>query len=79
MIEVFKTNITKQKQAKQVIGKLKKAFPDYKINFDPEDCDNIVRVENPKGAIDNNLVIELVSAVGFYMEPLLDELSVVDK
>ncbi|MBP0904254.1 hypothetical protein ACFSKN_16285 [Mariniflexile gromovii] len=79
MVEVFKTNITKQKQAKQVLEKLKKAFPDYKINFDLEDCDNILRVENPKGTINNTRVIELVSDIGLYIETLLDELSIVDK
>lgn len=76
MIEVFKTNITKQKQSKTVIKRLHQKLPDLKINFDLEDCDNILRVENPSGKIDNKLIFELVSNIGFYIEPLLDEIII---
>ncbi|MFG6687110.1 hypothetical protein ACGK9U_11035 [Mariniflexile sp. HNIBRBA6329] len=72
MVEVFKTNISKQKQSNQIIVKLNQTFPKYKINFDLEDCDNILRVENTIGEIDNKVIIELITEDGFYIEPLKD-------
>jgi hypothetical protein len=75
MVEVFKTNITEQKKAKQIIEKLQQKFSDYKINFDLEDCDNILRVENTTGQIDHEVLVQIISDDGFYIEPLKDELS----
>lgn len=72
MVEVFKTNISKQKQSKQIIVKLNQMFPKYKINFDLEDCDNILRVENTVGKIDYEVVIQLITEDGFYIETLRD-------
>lgn len=45
MVEVFKTNVRQQRQAKLLLGILQKHFPLFKINFDLEDCDKILRVE----------------------------------
>jgi len=45
MIEIFKTNVQNIKDAYLIVGLLLKRFPDYKINFDLEDCDNILRVD----------------------------------
>lgn len=73
MVEVFKTNITKQKQSKQILEKLNQSFPKYNIDFDLEDCDNILRVENPIGEVHNDHVIQLISDVGFCIEPLREE------
>ena len=72
MIEVFKTNITKGKRAKKIIEKLFQKFPYYQITFDIEDCDKILRVENPKGHIDSALFITSVHDLGFYSEVLSD-------
>ena len=79
MVEVFKTNITKQKQAKNIIKKLHQKFPDFKINFDLEDCDNILRVENPNGPTNNWLISKLIMSIGFYIEPLSNEQSILNK
>lgn len=75
MVEVFKTNVTTQKQAKKVLYRLKQNLPNYKINFDLEDCDNILRVQFSNGIIDNILIIKLTAKMGFYIEPFLDEPS----
>jgi hypothetical protein len=45
MVEVFKTNIRYKKQAKMVLDILSRQFPLFRINFDLEDCDKILRVE----------------------------------
>lgn len=70
MVEVFKTNITKQKQSRQIVEKLSQTFPKYNINFDLEDCDNILRIENPIGHVDNEGLMQCINAIGFHIEPL---------
>jgi len=75
MVEVFKTSITDPKQAKRVIRKLKKVFPDYKMNFDLEDLDNILRIENSSKKIDSHLFIKLIGDFGFSIVILEDRLD----
>ena len=45
MVEVFKTNVQEDKQSQMLMEKLSYHFPHCRINFDLEDCDNILRVE----------------------------------
>jgi hypothetical protein len=45
MLEVFKSNITKKKQAKEFKKECLTKCPDYLIAFDLEDCDKIIRIE----------------------------------
>lgn len=59
MVEIFKTDISTEKEAKKVKRKLENLFPDYKINFDLEDCDNILRLEN--NYIDISIVISVLT------------------
>ncbi len=48
MVEIFKTDIRSHKQSERIRRRLEHRFPDYRINFDLEDRDNILRVENVK-------------------------------
>jgi len=70
MIEVFKTNVETIDDSKLVLGILTENYPETTINFDLDDCDNILRVEG------NNLIIEqiisIIMAEGFYCEVLPD-------
>ena len=50
-IEIFKTNVALKSKAQQLIEELSYRFPDYKVNFDLEDCDRILRVESASGAV----------------------------
>ncbi len=45
MVEVFKTDVTKKKQAKLLLSVLSQQFPFTAINFDLDDCDHILRIE----------------------------------
>jgi hypothetical protein len=45
MVEVFRTNVRHKRKAKMLLNILSKQFPLCSINFDLEDCDNILRVE----------------------------------
>ncbi len=45
MVEVFKTNITSSHIADLLTIELQRLFPLSAVNFDLDDCDNILRVE----------------------------------
>jgi hypothetical protein len=68
MVEVFKTNVSHKEIADQLISTLQTHFPFSKINFDLEDCDKILRVENREVCI--KTIIELVNHKGFECEVL---------
>ncbi|RUA16385.1 MAG: hypothetical protein DSY83_05805 [Flavobacteriia bacterium] len=73
MVEVFKTNIISNINAEQVLGVLQTQFPYLGINFDLEDCDNILRVQSK---LDMEICIEsiyrIVKGLGFEIEVLPD-------
>lgn len=62
-IEVFKTNVTEEKEANRVLSILHNQFPRYDIHFDLEDCDRILRIEGH--AVFNEQIIELLSKLGY--------------
>lgn len=45
VVEIFKTNVMKEKLAKKIIADLQQLYPDYCINFDLEDADKVLRIE----------------------------------
>ncbi len=73
MVEVFRTNIQTEKEADFILEELQKAFPDCFINFDLEDCENILRMETEDRTIDAAPFIALVKKHGFAIEILPDE------
>ncbi|ANH82104.1 hypothetical protein A8C56_14980 [Niabella ginsenosidivorans] len=48
LIEIFKTDVPDKATARLLVRNLKSLFPHSKINFDLEDCDNILRIESSK-------------------------------
>lgn len=56
MIEVFKTNVSSEKNSKIIIDALHLLLPNAKINFDLEDCDKILKIES--SSIAAHIVIE---------------------
>lgn len=68
MIEIFKTNVQKKAQSKMLLSTLSAEFPLFKINFDLNDCDNILRVEGEN--IEQIRIISLVNDNGFECEIL---------
>lgn len=63
MVEVFKTNIQEKKQAALVFEILAKHFPLFKINFDLEDCDKILRIEGD--CISHEIIIDIINTKGY--------------
>ena len=44
MFEIFKTSVNDVQIADKIVKALDSRFPDFKANFDLEDCDKILRV-----------------------------------
>jgi hypothetical protein len=68
MVEIFKTNVQKKTQSKMLLSTLSVAFPSFKVNFDLNDCDNILRVEGEN--IEPIRIISMVNDNGFECEIL---------
>ena len=62
-VEIFKTNIQKESDCDYVIAVIQNQFPDYKINFDLEDCDKILRIEGVDLQYDN--IVSQVCDLGY--------------
>jgi hypothetical protein len=73
MIEVYKTNVTKDEHAKMLLDQIHSGFSYYRANFDLDDCDKILRVESIAGYVDSSFVIKLLDSFGFYAEILPDD------
>lgn len=63
IVEVFKTNVQKEADKNYIIAVIQTQFPDYKINFDLEDCDKILRIEGVDLQCDN--IIDYVNCLGY--------------
>jgi len=72
MVEVFKTNVTSNHQARVLVNLIQCQFDGYKVNFDLDDCDRILRIESSR-EINPQPVIELLTDMGVTAEVLLDE------
>lgn len=68
MVEVFKTNVSKISQARVLIRKLREYFPKCRINFDLQDCDNILRVEGKNISIEK--ITRILASRGYLCEVL---------
>ena len=69
MVEVFKTSVRKKYEAKLMLTLLSEKFPHFKINFDLDDCDKILRVEGIK--IKSDQIIRSLKVNGYQCEILM--------
>lgn len=72
MIEVFKTNVTQRVHANMLVLQIHKAFNNYEVNFDLDDCDKILRVKSVSGIIQCSCLVDLLKRFGFDAEILPD-------
>jgi hypothetical protein len=63
MIAVFKTGVQNQNDANYLIKIMENQYPGWEINFDLEDCDNILRIKGQK--IISGDIIEKLREEGF--------------
>ncbi len=68
MVEVFKTNVEQDTDAASLAKVLLSIFPQSRINFDLDDCDKILRIENHSICIDS--VVFILQSNGFTCEVL---------
>lgn len=59
MVEIFKTNVESLSRANIIVSKLLKQFPTYRINFDLNDCDKILRIETCGGTVEIEAIIKI--------------------
>lgn len=71
MVEVFRTNVCEERDAIQLFVHLQKTNPQYKVNFDLDDCDKILRIESSEN-VDSENIIFLLGQFGFKGEILPD-------
>jgi len=67
-VEIFKTNIQNNRDADKITTSLLALYPIYKINFDLEDEENILRVEANKFEIETDEIINYMIGLGYSCE-----------
>lgn len=72
MVEVFRTNVSTQKNAGLLLGVLQSLFPESRFNFDLEDRDRILRVETGPLPIPVEKILRTVRDHDFQIEVLPD-------
>ncbi|MCW3103357.1 MAG: hypothetical protein JWO09_1797 [Bacteroidetes bacterium] len=72
MVEVFKTNVSSKREAHIISEDLAAFFPGWKIKFDLEDCDNILRIDSGGEPVIAEHVKNIVTRFGYTAEPLND-------
>ncbi len=70
IVKVFKTDVQDQLVARQIVLFLKQTFSYWRINFDLDDCDRILRIESQQGAVEEGEVQLLIARYGHRCEPL---------
>lgn len=71
MVWVFKTTIKNKIQVRKISPILDELIlPQGKWNFDLEDCDKILRIENLKTELDESCVLNKLNALGIKVEVL---------
>jgi hypothetical protein len=63
MVEVFKTNVRRKRQAKYLIQQIGHHYPSALSNFDLEDCDCVLRVKDD--LFSPLRIIEILAGNGF--------------
>jgi hypothetical protein len=65
MVEVFKTNVGSKRAAKIILEEIGLHNPHYKCNFDLEDCDKVLRIENASGNVNAQFIFEILEKNNF--------------
>ena len=74
MIEVFRTNVTSLKDSQEIVIAIRRTHPYYRVNFDLQDADRILRIVSPINCIDMDSIVHIVREFGYRAEVLVDEL-----
>jgi hypothetical protein len=66
MVEVFRTNVRKVREARRIVQKLSEAFPEHRINFDLSDCDKVLRIQGK--SVQESSIIHMVTSLNYSCE-----------
>lgn len=69
MVGVFKTNVMSVDESSRIIRKLQERYPAGCINFDLEDCDCILRVEDELVCPETTMAV--LKELGYVCEELV--------
>lgn len=69
-IEVYKTDINEESKAHTILDKIRQNLPGSDLSIDLEDCDNVLRVENPISGVDEAQIRQILNDYGYKMEVL---------
>ncbi|MFC0518273.1 hypothetical protein ACFFGT_28930 [Mucilaginibacter angelicae] len=72
MVEVFKTNVNRRRQASMLLDAIHKTFGNHTANFDLDDCDRILRVQCDNGTLCAKSLINFLHELGCRAEVLND-------
>lgn len=67
-VEIFKTNVRNETDTNKAIAFLLSLYQNYKINFDLEDEEKILRVEANQPEIETNKIIHCMVGLGYSCE-----------
>lgn len=70
-VEIFKTDVYRMKDAQRIIATLVSLFSSYKINFDLDDEECILRVESSQLEIETNSIIRKMFEWGYRCERIV--------
>ena len=70
-VEIFKTNVYRMKDAQQIVATLVSLFSSYKINFDLEDEERILRIESLQLEIETNSIVRKMFEWGYRCERII--------
>ena len=69
MVYIFKTDVNHQQDADKIVIAISKIYPGFKVNFDLEDCDKILRIES-EHLFDVDPIVSFVQRQNVKIEPL---------
>lgn len=75
MVEVFKTDVVKQSQARLLTDLICLAFTGYRATFDLEDCDKVLRISSECPEVCHAGIIRLLESFGYQAALLEDDHS----
>lgn len=75
MVEVFKTDVVKQSQARLLTDLICLAFTGYRATFDLEDCDKVLRISCEGTEVCHTSIIGLLESFGYEAAVLEDNYS----
>jgi hypothetical protein len=70
-IKIYKTDIVERTVANSVTEDILSRLGNYEVSFDLEDCDNVLRIENLNGPVNEPALKRIVENHGHKIESLL--------